>query len=196
MVKNMTIIYGGSFNPPTLAHYKIAKYILDKYPNSTLYFLPTNNFYAKENLNDFQYRLEMLELVVKRLGKRAKVSDFEGRLDKYYGTYYTLSHFPNSYFVMGADNFLTIKSWINYPNLIKDFKFIIIPSEKIDLESFINNDNELKKYKENFIILDDFKEIDLSSTNFRKTKDYSLLLPEVAQYIKEKNLYKEIEDVL
>ena len=24
----MKIIYGGSFNPPTIAHYKIAKYLL------------------------------------------------------------------------------------------------------------------------------------------------------------------------
>lgn len=192
----MTIIYGGSFNPPTLAHFKIAKYILKKFPNSDFYFLPTNNSYNKANLNDFHHRLKMLEIMCEKLGENAKVSDFEGKLDKYYGTYYTLKHFSNPYFVMGADNFLTIETWINYPNIIRDFKFIIIPRDKIDIENFINNNPVIKQCENNFIILDEFKEIDLSSTVYRKTKNNSLLLKEVSKYIKENNLYKETEDVL
>lgn len=192
----MTIIYGGSFNPPTLAHFEIAKYILEKFPNCDFYFLPTNNSYNKAHLNDFHYRLKMLEIMCEKLGKNAKVSDFEGKLDKYYGTYYTLKHFPDPYFVMGADNFLTIESWINFPNIIRDFKFIIIPRDKINIENFIDKNPVIKQFKNNFIILDEFKELDLSSTVYRKTKDNSLLLEEVAKFIKENNLYKETEDVL
>lgn len=187
----MNIIYGGSFNPPTLAHYKIAKYILDKFPESQLYFLPTNNVYNKSGLKDFNYRIKMLEILCTKIGSRAKVSDFEGKLDKYYGTYYTLSHFDNPYFVMGADNFKSISTWINYPNIIKDFKFIIIPRDNIDIEDIILNDEFLSKYKSNFIILDEFKEIDLSSSNYRLTLNSNLLLNEVEEFIKENNLYKE-----
>lgn len=187
----MTIVYGGSFNPPTIAHYEIAKYILDKFPKSILYFLPTNNSYNKEGLKDFNLRVKMLELLCDKLGKRAKVSDFEGKLDKYYGTYYTLSNFVDPYFVMGADNFESITTWINYPKIIIDFKFIIIPRDNIDINAIINSDEYLEKYKDNFIVLDDFKEVDLSSSVYRKTKNSSLLLKEVDEFIKENNLYKE-----
>lgn len=187
----MTIIYGGSFNPPTLAHFEIAKYIIKRYPNSEFYFLPTNNLYNKDNLKDFNLRVEMLEIVCANLDGRAKVSDFEGKLDKYYGTYYTLSHFEDPHFVMGADNFKSITSWINYPNIVIDFKFIIIPRDDIDIEEIIENDHNLKNNRNNLIILDKFTEIDLSSSIYRKTKDSRLLLKEVAEFIKNNNLYKE-----
>lgn len=192
----MNIIYGGSFNPPTIAHYEIAKYILNEFPNSTLYFLPTNNSYAKNDLRDFNFRLKMLELVCDKLGSRAKVSNFEGKLDKYYGTYYTLSHFENPYFVMGADNLVTISSWINYPKLIEDYKFIILPRNNIDIYSIFQSDDNLMKNRNNFIILNKFKELDLSSSTYRKTKDGSLLLEEVDEFIKKNNLYKETDNVL
>lgn len=187
----MTIVYGGSFNPPTIAHYEIAKYILEKYPNSTFYFLPTNNSYNKEGLKDLNLRVKMLELLCDKLGEKAKVSDFEGKLDKYYGTYFTLSNFVDPYFVMGADNFKTITTWINYPKIIIDFKFIIIPRDNIDINAIISSDEYLEKYKENFIILEGFKEVDLSSSVYRKTKNSSLLLKEVDEFIKENKLYKE-----
>ena len=187
----MTIIYGGSFNPPTIAHYDIAKYILEKYPDSTLYFLPTNNLYNKDGLKDFNLRVKMLEILCDKLGERAKVSDFEGKLDKYYGTYFTLSNFVNPYFVMGADNFKSITSWINYPKIIIDFKFIIIPRDNIDINAIFSNDEYLENYKENFIILDEFKELDLSSSVYRMTKNSNLLLKEVNDFIIENEMYKE-----
>jgi nicotinic acid mononucleotide adenylyltransferase len=134
----------------------------------------------------------MLELLCKRLGNRAKVSDFEGKLDKYYGTYYTLKHFQDPYFIMGADNFRGITKWINYPNIVIDFKYIIIPRENIDIDGIIKSDEYLSKYRNNFIILDKFKEIDLSSSEYRKTKNPNLLLEEVVDFIKQNNLYKEI----
>ena len=43
----MTIIYGGTFNPPTIAHFEIAKYLMNKFPNSKLVFLPTPLFMPK-----------------------------------------------------------------------------------------------------------------------------------------------------
>lgn len=192
----MTIIYGGSFNPPTKAHFEIAKYIMEKFPSSEFYFLPTNNSYNKNDLKDFNLRVSMLKLMCEKLGGRAKVSEFEGELDKYYGTYYTLSHFKDPYFVMGADNLITIESWINYPKIVEDFKFIIIPRDGINVLDFINLKPHLKTNKDNFIILDEFSEINLSSSNYRETKDDNLLIEEVAKFIKENNLYKETEDVL
>src|SRR5690606_19324601 len=116
-------------------------------------------------------RVAMLEIVCRKLGSRAKVSDFEGKLDKYYGTYFTLSHFKNPYFVMGSDNFKSISTWINFPKIVYDYKFIIIPRDNIDIDLIFESNEHLMKNRKNFIILDDFKEIDLSSSVYRKTKN-------------------------
>lgn len=187
----MNIIYGGTFNPPTIAHYQIAKELLLRYPEANFSFLPANNFYEKDNIKDFHFRKEMLELLCERLGKKAMINDFELHLDRYYGTYYTLKHFPNSHFVIGADNLQSISTWINYPQVVIDNLFIVIPRDSIDIEKSFQENEVLEKNRSNFIIIEDFKPLSISSTIYRQTKDESYLLPEVANYIKKHQLYKE-----
>lgn len=187
----MKILYGGTFNPPTKAHYEIAEFLLKSFPQASLILLPTANHYHKPEIIDFSHRYKMLQIVARNLGKRVEVSDFEEKLDHYYGTAYTLKHFNHPYFVMGADNLINIKSWINYPNIVIENKFIIFPRDNIDLEKVFSSNEILSKYRNNFIVVDDFSNIDISSSNYRKTKNSHLLLPEVKQYIKDNNLYKE-----
>lgn len=187
----MTIIYGGTFNPPTIAHFEIAKYLMNKFPNSKLVFLPTASFYAKSAKESFIHRYKMLEILAKKLGENASVSNFENRQKKYLGTYHTLKHFDNAYFVLGADNLLHIEMWIKYPDVVIENKFIVFPRDNINLEKIFLENEILQKHRDNFIILDDFKEINISSTLFRKTKNQDYVLPEVYQYILENNLYKE-----
>lgn len=187
----MKVIYGGSFNPPTLAHFQIGEYLLKKYPEANLIFLPTSSLYHKDDLASDKDRLMMLQIMCDKLGPRALVSDFEMKLDGYYGTSYTLSNIPNSYFVMGADNLLNISKWINFPNVVAQNKFMIIPRDDININNIISSDDFLNKYKNNFIILHDFPKIDISSTNYRKTKKNDCLLEEVNDYIINNNLYKK-----
>ncbi len=185
----MKIIYGGSFNPPTIAHYQIGEYLLNKYPGANLIFLPTSSLYHKDDLASDKDRLAMLQIVCDKLGPRACVSDFEMKLDGYYGTSYTLSNFSNSYFVMGADNLENICKWINFPNVVAQNKFMIIPRDNISIENIISEDDFLRKYKDNFIILNDFPKISISSTTYRKTKKDDCVLIEIKNYIIHNNLY-------
>ncbi len=187
----LKILFGGSFNPPTLAHYEIARYLLQKYPQAELYFLPANNFYEKDNLKDYHYRRQMVDLVCKKLGIRAKINDFELNLGKYYGTWYTLKHFPEAYFVIGADNLQTLDTWIKYPDVVCDNKFIVFPRNNIDIEAVFRKNKVLDEYRDNFLVLEDFPNFDISSSIYRKTKDKLYLLPEVAEFIEKNDLYKE-----
>ncbi len=187
----MQIIYGGSFNPPTLAHFLIARFIMEKFPKDDFIFLPTNNFYEKDNLKDFRIRLKLLRIMGKKLGRRAKISDFELKLDHYYGTAYTLGHFPDSWFVLGADNLQTIHTWINYPNVVKNNHFLVVPRNGIDIEAIFQSNPVLAENRTQFTILFDFKEVYISSSEYRKTQDPQYLLPEVAEYIAKNQLYKE-----
>ena len=187
-VQGIKVIFGGSFNPPTKAHYEIAKRVIEKYSVNDFVFIPTGNVYNKPNLIDAKYRIEMLEILCNKLNN-ARVSDYEMKQTKYLGTYQTLKDFQGYYFLMGADNFITLHQWINYPNVVKDNKFIVIDRNNIDLEEYINKYSDVKDSIDNFVFFEEFKEIDISSTKYHQTKDENLLLEEVNLYIKNNKIY-------
>lgn len=187
----MKIIYGGAFNPPTKAHYEIAKYIIEQYPGCEFIFMPAGNVYQKPGLEKDVKRLEMLQLVCKKLDNKATISTFEFDQEKFCGTYCTMEQYQGAYFLMGADNLAEIEKWIKYPEVVYQNKFIIMPREQYDIEAIIEANEVLKKTRNHFIILHEFDKIYISSSAYRLKKDDSLLLEEVANYIKENQLYQE-----
>lgn len=187
----MNIIYGGSFNPPTIAHVTIAQFLMTRFKDAKFIFMPTANHYEKKNLLESTHRVNMLELVCDELGKRASVSTQEIEDPLFLGTYNLLKGYENPYFVMGADNLLGISRWIRYPDIIFENKFFIIPRPGIDLERIFAENDVLKAAKNNFQILTDFPHLDVSSSRFRETKEETLVLPSVYQYIQENHLYEE-----
>lgn len=188
---NDLIIYGGAFNPPTIGHFKIIEYLIKKFPNNKLIILPTNNFYKSNEIVSFKNRKEMLEIMCKDFIELVEISNYEETLDKYYGTYYTLKHFNHPLFVIGADSLKTMHSWIKYPDVLIENRFIVFPRDEINVKELINNDELLNKYKNNFIICDDFDLVDASSTNYRLNKNDNVVTNEVLKYIKDNKLYKE-----
>lgn len=187
-VKGINVIYGGSFNPPTIAHYQIAKRIIEEFDVKDFIFVPTGDVYDKANLASAKDRVKMLELVCKRL-KHASVSDYEASQVYFEGTYKTLEFFSGYYFLMGADNFMGIPHWINFPDVVKYNKFIVVKRYDINYDDIFAEHPELAKYKDNFIFVDDFEQIEISSSKYHLTQDSSLLLPEINDYIKRNYLY-------
>jgi len=184
----MKILYGGSFNPPTVAHMEIALKLYQEFEVEELVFLPTGNVYGKPDLAPISDRINMLLIMCKYL-KNAAVSDFEANMSEYKGTSYTLDHFKGYYFLMGADNFDYIEKWIDYPNVVIKNKFIIVPRSGYDLDSKFNSIDILKKYRDNFIVLD-FEKIDMSATMFRNSFDKDVVINEIYEYIEKSGLYK------
>lgn len=186
----MTFVYGGVFNPPTRAHFLIAEAVMIRYPGNAFYYLPTGNAYHKDAQISSAHRMAMLRLHCLKLGKNAYVSDLEAAESEFTGTYYSLKKFRDPIFIMGSDNLKTIGTWIRYPDIIIENRFIVISRPGVNLESIFEENNILKQYRSHFEIMD-FLNIDISSSKYRREKDSKYLLPEVAQYIKENNLYKE-----
>lgn len=186
------IIYGGAFNPPTIAHLEIGKFIRKKFPSKRLVYLPTNDYYNKDLLAPFENRIEMLNLLIKHLDENVSISDYEFNNDSYKGTYYTLKHFNHPYFVIGADSLKTLSTWINGKLLIKENRFIVFPRDGFDVNDIIESDENLKSNKDNFIIISDneFEKSDISSSEYRYNKNKNVLLEEIIEYIKEKGLYR------
>lgn len=187
----MNIIYGGSFNPPTIAHVKIAEFLMTRYKEAKFIFMPTANHYEKKNLIESTHRVHMLELVCEALGSQAAVSTQEIEDPLFLGTYNLLKGYKEAHFVMGADNLLGITRWIRYPEIIFENKFIIIPRPGIDVEKIFSENTVLQSARKNFEILTEFPYLDVSSSKFRETKDETLVLPSVYQYIIRNRLYEE-----
>ena len=125
---NKQIIYGGAFNPPTIGHLKIIKYLVEKFPNNKIIILPTNNFYKSNEIVSYEHRKKMLEIMCEDIIENIEISDYEQTLHDYLGTYYTLEYFNHPYFVIGADSLETLHKWIKYPDVVVDNKFIVFPT--------------------------------------------------------------------
>lgn len=189
----MIVVFGGAFNPPTLAHKEIYALIDSRVDLEEFIFLPVSKKYSKASLIEDEHRIEMLNLMTRNL-KKATVSKIETKDDQYLGTYASLLRIKEEYpgktiaFVMGIDNLIHFKRWIKAEELISEFKFIVVNRNNLDVEKVINDIPLLRKHKENFIIVNDFQS-NISSTLFRETLDSSYVVEEVYHYIMQHNLY-------
>lgn len=184
----MNILYGGAFNPPTIAHFEIIKMIRNKFPNDKLIILPAGDHYKDINIVSFNHRYNMLKILIDKIDQNIIISDYENKLDKFIGTYYTLKFFQNPHFVIGADQLRDLHKWINFPNIIKENYFIVFPRDGIDMKEILNTE-DFKNHKDNFILMDS-EELNVSSSDFRYNNKTSVLDSDVFKYILENNLYE------
>lgn len=74
-------LFGGSFNPPHVAHQLVALYILETLVDE-VWFVPTYSHPFGKQLTAFDHRVAMCELAAAPLGARARVSRAEEALAK------------------------------------------------------------------------------------------------------------------
>jgi nicotinate-nucleotide adenylyltransferase len=74
-------LFGGSFNPPHVAHQLVALYILETSVDE-VWFIPTYSHPFGKNLVAYDHRVAMCELAAAPLGARARVSRAEEDLAK------------------------------------------------------------------------------------------------------------------
>jgi len=190
----MNVIFGGAFNPPTIAHYEIAKHVLNLPFVTELTFIPVGDHYKKPDLISACHRFEMLEITAKFLPK-ASVSKIEMEAERELKTIETLERLQAAYpdeqfaFLMGADNLSDLTTWHNYEKLVKNFKILVLDRGELDVRSLVNA--HFGFARDNFIIIDDFEKMAISSTAYRTdVSKNELLLPEVEAYIKKHRLYQ------
>ncbi len=186
----MIIVYGGTFNPPTVAHQIIASKIIENFKPKKFILLPVGENYPwKSFYVPFKKRFAMLKLAFN--DEIFEISDLENK-KTYKGTYYALKQFKKTYknsvyFLLGADNLSYLDKWINYESLIKEFNFIVIKRKGFDLEEIIK---KYHPYEDNFKIID--MDLDISSSLFRDNPEkYKHFIPsDVLKYINENKLYE------
>jgi nicotinate-nucleotide adenylyltransferase len=125
-------LFGGSFNPPHVAHQLVALYVLETCAVDELWLVPCFKHPFEKHLESFEDRLRMCELAVAALGPRARVSDVEGRLGGESRTLRTVralqTAHPSTEFrlVIGADLVSEVDSWYGAAELRQLVPFIVV----------------------------------------------------------------------
>ena len=125
-------LFGGSFNPPHVAHQLVALTVLETENVDAIWFVPAFQHPFDKPLESFADRFRMCELAVAALGPRARVSDIEARLGGPSRTLRTvrtlMEEHPDLSFslVIGSDLVSETDSWYGADELRRMLPFIVV----------------------------------------------------------------------
>ena len=179
-------IYVGSFNPVHKGHKYIIDYLLNSNILDKVIVITTGNYWDKQDLINIRDRINMFKFYE---SDKVIVNDTLNNIKYTYEIINALKkEYKNDklYLIIGADNIPKFHLWKNVKDILKN-KVIVLNRNDIDVEKYINEFIE----KDNFIIIKDFKRVDISSTQIRNNleENKELLDEKVYKYIKDYNLY-------
>lgn len=190
-----TAIYGGTFNPLHLAHFEVIKTVADSNLVDDILLIPTKVPPHKECdfLAEEKHRLNMCKIAASKFSN-VFVSDIElNRVGKSY-TYDTVMQLKEIcpaeyYFICGTDMVCTFLNWYKAQELLKEVNLIAIRRGGTDDTLFDLSVDDLRSKGANITVLD-MEPMDISSTKIRSSNEKDkYLIEEIAEYIKENNLY-------
>lgn len=177
-------IYIGSFNPVHIGHIDVVNYLLKNNYLDKVLIVPTLEYWNKSNLVPLNDRINMLKFFENELIK------IDTKYNNYQYTYELMQALEKEYndtlyLILGADNIINLDKWKNYKKLLK-YNIIVLERDNINILEYT------KKLDGNFIIIDDYPFIDISSTEIRNGKGNKYLDLKVLNYIKENKLYENM----
>lgn len=206
--KTKVAIYGGAFNPITMGHIQVAKFLLNTSGEfDEVWLMPAFKHMYDKKMVSPEHRLEMCRLAAS-IDSRIKVFDYEIKNELAGETYYfvkklkeekELTEIYNFSIAIGQDNANSFENWVNYQDLEKLIRFVIIPRKGV-----VPHSNTGWYYKDPHIFLNRETDImEVSSTEIRELlQNHYLdgsnereLIDKLGQpvfnYIKQNNLYNE-----
>ena len=174
MNKTGIAVFGGSFNPPTVAHINLAKQVLEEMNEiEKVIFVPVSTKYNKKGLASDEVRLNMLKSICNSQ-ENLEVSDLELKSERQLYTIETLRIIEEQnpgkeiYFIIGTDNLKELETWYKPDELLKNFKIIVLDRGEDNTDEIIEKSEFLKKYKSSFIKLKNIKKMNISSSYIRE----------------------------
>ena len=195
-------LFGGTFDPPHIAHIALAENVLQYGDVDEIWFLvtPQNPWKKGKQLTPDNHRLKMVKLCTEAFS-RLTVSDYEYCLPKPTYSFQTLrslrSDYPNHTFclLVGGDNWEAFDHWREYEEILRYHKIIVYPRPGCRLltsqgvETFYKNNPSAPGFTTVEAPL-----YNISSTMIRERiarhEDTSEMLPQkVREYIEHHHLY-------
>ena len=158
-------VFGGAFNPPTVAHIDLAKQILKEMKEiEKVIFVPVSTKYNKKGLAPDKDRLSMLKNICND-EKGLEVSSIELDSDRQLYTIETLRKMKEQYqdkdiyFVLGTDNLKELETWHTPNKILEEFKILVLERNDDVMEKIIENSKFLKQHKQAFTKLENINKI-------------------------------------
>ncbi|MGB9691493.1 MAG: nicotinate (nicotinamide) nucleotide adenylyltransferase [Candidatus Sumerlaeaceae bacterium] len=182
--------FGGSFNPPHIAHVLAVHYALLRWQLDFVVVAPTFEHPLEKKLEEFAHRLRMTRIAFEHLGDRVHVSGVEESLPPPSYTLQTLrhlkTHYPDTEIVLliGDDLVEELPRWRDSDTLQGEFPIYVIP--------------RIGHIEDTGAVEETLKPVFSSShvrTLLAQGKDVSMLVPaRVLGYIREYELYAPTHD--
>lgn len=167
MKKFGTLLFGGAFNPPTIAHVLNVKYLSDTLCYDNFIVFPTGNPPHKElECLDDETRFLLSKKVFEEIND-IKVSDIEFKMQGESYTYRTLHEFKKKYddlhLIIGMDSFLSFSKWKNVDEILELSNIVVLKRGGYDFK-----ETEIYlKHKDKFTFIDN-PVFEMSSTFVRE----------------------------
>jgi nicotinate-nucleotide adenylyltransferase len=193
-------ILGGAFDPPTKGHFGIAQYVLNTSRTfDEVWLMPCwRHMYSKDMASPEQ-RLQMVRDICKYDG-RIKPFDYEIKHQLSGETYQTIKMLQaedfakNKYdfsWIIGMDNANAFDRWVNYQNLEKMIRFVVVPRTGVERDPKVD---WYLKPPHIFLGNPDHEIGEVSSTLVRDSLQRNLtvqdlIYPETQKFVLENQLY-------
>ena len=193
-VEKHILIYGGSFDPPTLGHVAAIEHALNTPLFDEVWVMPSRARKDKAQQSTENERLTMLQLMKEEAfsnDPRLSVTDFELILPRPTRTAQShrtlVNHFPfyEFTFLVGADSMQDMGSWQEFEYLIENVPWLVIDRPGYEVGDLLPLASMTQVGMPN-----------ISSTEVRTRARTNqslrpLVVDSVARYIKERRLYEE-----
>lgn len=135
-------VFGGTFDPPTLAHEGIIRACLHRTDIDEVWLMPSGVRDDKPGMQPDETRLAMLSIVrqdVFRAHPKLKISDFELQLPRPTKTYSTVGALEQRYpkekfwFIFGADSYRDMHSWEQGEELRRRLGMLLVSRQGYEL---------------------------------------------------------------
>ncbi len=195
-------ILGGTFDPPHIAHLRVAEEVREAFSLDKIVFIPAGFPPHKKpgSYSSFDHRWQMVKLSIKT-NPYFFCLDIERHQKPSYtlNTIKTLNKlYPQTeiFFIIGPDAFLSINTWWKWRELPEWTNFVVLISRNhtFSLEKFKEKAKELFGKKAEAFFFFENTPMAISSSAIRKLVKEGrsikyLVVPEVEEYIKQKGLY-------
>ena len=178
-------VFVGSFDPIHLGHINVMDYLIDNNYLDKIVILPTLEYWEKKNITSVDTRFEMINLIERdylivdnQNNKYRYTIDILNKLQEIYNN-------DELYLIISADNIVSFDKWYKVDEILAKYKVIVLNRDNIDILKYI----EKYKDKDNFIVIQDYPFINISSTTLRQKIKEKYLDKKVYKYIMKKHLY-------
>ena len=128
-------LLGGAFDPPTLGHIAVAKFVLESSREfDEVWTVPCHKHMHNKKMSSANHRLTMLGYAIQDDG-RIKICDYEIQNKLGGETYHFLKSLLGSElaqthefsYIIGMDNVNSFDRWVNFEELERLIRFVIVP---------------------------------------------------------------------